>query len=236
MSILRTFNWEGAEAGVAEFDVFGPVAFALKAVQLPPDLAERSFRIDMQKAPKQLAKLTEQDLANLSSLNERIKEFVQRNRERIETCTKRLKLPEAIINRAGDNWVPLFAMANALGGEWLQRVHTAALEYEKHNPTQDRGILLLSNIKTIMDAGSKTFFSSQVLCTALNNREDWSWGEYAYGDGLSVHKLAGMLRAFGIKPRQERTDGTSKVRGYDRCDFVKAWQAYGIQAEHDALG
>jgi hypothetical protein len=171
----------------------------------------------------------------------RIKEFVQRNRERIETCAKRLKLPEAIINRAGDNWVPLFAMANAVGGEWLQRVHTAALDYEKHNPTQDRGMLLLSNLKTIIESTSKNFYSSQELCAALTAREDWQWGEYGYGRALTTHGLAKLLRPFGIYPNQERmaekqAPGRPRLRGYDRMDFEKAWQAYGIQGEHEALG
>jgi hypothetical protein len=168
-------------------------------------------------------------------VNERIKEFVQRNRERIETCTKRLKLPEAIINRAGDNWVPLLAMANAVGGEWPQRVHTAALDYEKHNPTQDRGIVLLSNLRTIIESASKHFFSSQELCAALTAREDWQWGEYGYGKGLSTHSLARLLRPFSIYPKQERMAGAqtgrAKLRGYDRSDFEKAWQAYGIRGE-----
>ena len=154
---------------------------------------------------------------------------------------KHVRLPEAIINRAGDNWVPLFTIANVVGGEWPRRVRAAALDYEKYNPTQDRGILLLSNLKTIIDSTSKDFYSSQELCTALTAREDWQWGEYGYGGGITSHALARLLRPFSIYPKQERmaekqAPGRPRLRGYDRMDFEKAWQAYGIQGEHEGLG
>jgi hypothetical protein len=232
VTVPRTVG-EGEDAHVVRFDVFGPVAFALKGVQLPADLADRSFRIDMQKSRVQLEKLTRQDLSSLTNLGDRIKAFVQGNWKRIEACAKGVKLPEAIINRAGDNWVPLFAIAETVGGEWPERVARAALDYEHHHSSTDKGIILLSNIKTIMESSPKAFFPSQELCSALIKREDWPWGEYAYGRGLTTHRLAKMLKPFGIFPRQEKMAGTIKARGYHKGDFEKAWQTYNIQSEPD---
>ncbi len=192
----------------------------------------------MQKSPKQLAKLDQTNLAQLEALHNRIIKWTRRNRQRIEARAQQTRLPEQIINRAGDNWVPLFAVADAVGGDWSERVTAAALEYEHAYSSMDRGILLLNNLKTIMNSAPKTFFSSQELLTALNEREDWSWGEYGYGKGLSTHALARYLRGFGVCPRQERIANASasvrtKVRGYDKRDLEPVWKGYGIQAEAD---
>jgi hypothetical protein len=227
---------EGEEAHVVEFDVFGPVGFALKGMQLPADLADRSFRINMQRSPVPVEKLTQQYLLGLQGLKKRISEWTQRNRQRIETRAQHTTLPQQIVNRAGDNWAPLFAVAEAVAGEWPKRVAAAALEYEHNYSSVDRGILLLSNLRTVMEGASKTFFSSQELCEALNGREDWRWGEYGYGKGLGVHALARLLDPFRVKPKQQRITKNgiargTKVRGYDKRDLEPVWEAYGIEAE-----
>jgi hypothetical protein len=175
-------------------------------------------------------------MPRLNTLGARIVEWVKRKRKAIEDCRDRCDLPEQIINRAGDNWLPLFAIAEAAGGDWPRRATDAALDYDKHNPSQDRGILLLGNLKTIMERTSKTFFSSSELWAALNDREDWAWGEYACGDGLNAHKLANLLKPFGIVPRQQRMTGSAKLRGYHKRDFETAWHTYDIQAEDEASG
>src|SRR5262249_22221530 len=48
----------GEEFEVKTYDVFGPVAFALKGMELPADLASRSIRVNMQRAPRQMEKFT----------------------------------------------------------------------------------------------------------------------------------------------------------------------------------
>jgi hypothetical protein len=224
---------EGAEAHVEHFDVFGPVAFALKRKELPADLAERSLRVDMQKSPMQLPKLAQADLLSLNSLGTRVAEFAARNRKLIQEAALQPNVPATIINRAGDNWVPLFAIAQAAGEDWPQRVTAAAMDYEKQNASTDSGVLLLRNLKMTIESNSKTFFSSQELCDTLNDREDWPWGEYSHGNGLTPHALARLLKPFGISPAQEKLsgEGKSKVRGYHRHDFEKVWEAYGIQIE-----
>jgi len=234
-TVPRTMG-EGEEAHVVDFNVFGPVAFALKGMQLPPDLAERSLQINMQKSLMRLEKLTPDILPSFDILGKRIAGWAKQHRNQIADRARQTTLPEAVINRAGDNWVPLFAIAEAVGGDWQQRVTAAMLDYEKNNASMDRGVLLLSNLKTLMENNPKPFFSSQELWSALNDREDWAWGDYAYGSGLNAHKLAKLLKGFGIKPRQEKLlktegGGKTKVRGYYRRDFEKVWEAYGIQSE-----
>ncbi len=233
VSVPRTVG-EGEEAHVVDFDVFGPVAFALKQKQLPADLAERSFQIKMQRSLMQLEKLTPVKVQEIEKIAPRISDWAKQNRVVIERGAETSTLPEEIINRAGDNWVPLFAVAEAAGGDWPQRVASAALEYEKQNAPLDRGISLLSNLKTIVENASKAFFSSDELLSTLNEREDWPWGEYAHGNGLNAHALARMLKGFGISPEQQRLTGTDtramgKVRGYHKRDFERAWRAFGIE-------
>lgn len=226
---------EGAEMQVQEFDVFGPVAFALKARELPADLADRSFKVTMQRSPIHKARLTDDHLKNLQWLNEQANEWVTRNKDRIAYFARELVLPNAITNRAGDNWLPLFTIAAAVGGVWPQRVTAAASDYEKNNPTLDKGMQLLTHIKGILESKKEDFIASEELRNALIEREDWPWGEYGYGKGLSVHRLAALLKPFGIAPRQRKLHGvsgnlTTKTRGYDTRDFESAWKAYGIDA------
>jgi hypothetical protein len=39
-----------------------------------------------------------------------------------------VRLPEALFNRAGDNWGPLFRIAQAIGGHWSKTIERAALK------------------------------------------------------------------------------------------------------------
>jgi hypothetical protein len=137
----------------------------------------------------------------------RIKEFVQRNRERIETCAKRLKLPEAIINRAGDNWVPLFAMANAVGGEWLQRVHTAALDYEKHNPTQDRGMAFAEQSQDDYREHFKEFLFVTRALRRSHRARGLAVGRIWIREGIDYARIGEVAEALRHLPKPRKDGG-----------------------------
>jgi hypothetical protein len=61
------------------------------------------------------------------------------------------------------------------------------------------------------------------LIEALESRSDNPWAEPEHK--LTPRKLAGMLRPFGIEPRQVRI-GSLSSKGYQRTDFEPAFSRY----------
>jgi Protein of unknown function (DUF3631) len=219
----------GEEFEVKTYDVFGPVAFALKGMELPADLASRSIRVNMQRAPRQMEKFTPTLERTLEQYRVEFEDWADR-----ATCEANgLKMPTGLINRGADNWRPLLAVAHAVGGDWHERIMEAATAYQVNHQDTDRNMMLLEHLKAIWPEGEE-FAWSEKLVSALNDNEEWPWGEYGK-DGLTPHALAKKLKHFEITPQQRRlssrvsgSTASTKARGYRRTDFEKVWTAYGV--------
>lgn len=78
-------------------------------------------------------------------------------------------LPEALHDRAQDNWRALIAIADAAGGEWPERARAAALALSGADATEDksRGVMLLSDIRAVFRDRGCTRIASSDLSGAL---------------------------------------------------------------------
>jgi putative DNA primase/helicase len=141
--------------------------------------------------------------------------------------TPDVALPDDLDDRAQDNWEPLFAIADVIGGDWPDRARTAALALSgptSRPPDASLGLRLLSTIRSLLEekfAGQRTVFTEHLLLhlaplDAFKSRA---------GKSIDSTGLADVLRPFKIAPGTVR-QGEQNRKGYYRADFEDAFERY----------
>jgi hypothetical protein len=135
-------------------------------------------------------------------------------------------LPEALNDRAQDNWEHLFAIADIAGGHWPDKAKQAALSLsgvENEEPSQNTA--LLSDIRDVFDATEDPYMRSADLVAALVAMPERPWGECNHGKALTQNGLARKLRGFKITPKMVGPK-EKRVSGYDPQSFADAFNRY----------
>jgi hypothetical protein len=129
-------------------------------------------------------------------------------------------------DRAADTWEPLIIVADHAGGTWSDRARFAALtmtaEATQTGEMSDR-LRLLTNCRDAF--GDATGLPTSELLARLRADEESPWREYG-PNGLTAMKLGSLLREYGIRSANIRWPGGGQSKGYQRADFVDAWQRY----------
>jgi hypothetical protein len=133
-------------------------------------------------------------------------------------------LPAAIADRDADVWEPLITCAALVGGEWPSRARSAAVALLKvaHDAEPSLGLRLLEDMREVF--GGNTAMTTASILEKLIAMEEAPWGDIK-GKPLDPRLLARLLKQYDIKPKVMRT-GSATVRGYDREDFVEAFECY----------
>ena len=133
-------------------------------------------------------------------------------------------VPDGLYNRAADNWRPLLAVADAIGGRWPEQARAIASSMIKDdsNSYGSLGVQLLRDIRTVFSAKGSGSIWSNNLANALRCMPDRPWAELR-GTGLTPNTLARRLEGFGILPRQVRI-GDKNNRGYRAEQFTDAFE------------
>ena len=130
-----------------------------------------------------------------------------------------------------DVWEPLLAIADLAGGDWPDRARAAALALSAGVKVEDTslGVILLKDIRSILDSNGQDRIHTADLLTALNAMDESPWGDLSsggsMGKGLNSRRLAKELKPYGIKPKDVRDDGKVQ-KGYYRDDFMDSWSRY----------
>ena len=135
-------------------------------------------------------------------------------------------LPEALNDRAQDNWEHLFAIADIAGSGWPDKAKQAALSLsgvEAEEPSQNTA--LLSDIRDVFDATDDPYMRSADLVAALVAMPERPWGECNHGKALTQNGLARKLRGFKITPKMVGPK-EKRVSGYDTQSFADAFNRY----------
>jgi putative DNA primase/helicase len=142
-------------------------------------------------------------------------------------------IPVALHDRAADNWRPLLAIADEVGGAWPTRARDAAvwLQATVSAESVDHGVLLLKDMRDIFreHAGAGTphagRLASEFLVNRLGEMEERPWPEWRWKQPMTVTQLAEALQPFGIGPKKMRI-GQRTVRGYNAAWFEDAFARY----------
>ena len=138
------------------------------------------------------------------------------------------EVPSGLHDRAVDNWRPLFALSEAVGGEWPSRARDAAQALAGVDQEDAIGVQLLWDIKEIFS--DEEVMSSSAIISALVALDDRPWTTWSRQDKpLTTHGLARLLRKFHIVPAGNMRVGDKVRRSYQRAAFEDSWARYPLQ-------
>jgi putative DNA primase/helicase len=202
-------RWDARAKSVVPYSTFSACAISLIG-NLPSTLQDRSIRVRLRR------RKPEEKTASLragvsSKLPGRCARWA------LDNCYSLADpaIPEQLFNRVEDNWRPLLAIADVIGGPWPERLRAIAVKIAELEAGEDQtlGTQLLHDIKDTL--GSRDWITSNALIIGLVGR---AWI-------MNGKKLAVMLKPYGVEPRQVRR-GDRIERGYLAADFEDAFARY----------
>jgi Protein of unknown function (DUF3631) len=229
-TVLRVL---GEKLELREFAIFGAVAFARNG-RLPDDLEQRSIIIEMQRrlAHEPLAELRDDRCESLLRIARMCARWAEDNATLVGDFDPEMGL---MINRNADNWRPLFAIADLVGGDWPDRIRAAATALAPRE-SEAVGPMLLADIwTTFEEKAALDRLASVEICETLAAMEGRPWAEWKASKGaspkpLTPNQLARLLKPFGIAPTGTIRVGNRTAKGYYRHQFVEAWDRYRDEA------
>ena len=220
--VIRTV---GDDHEPRRFSTWAALAVALIG-KLAPTLASRSIHIEMQRL----------------GVGEKVEPFRPDISDRYDTMKRKASrwaadnlatlhaadpaLPEGFGSRRADNWRPLLAIADCVGGDWPVVAREAALTLDQPDAGQTFPAMLLADIRDLFTQRKTDRLSSKEVADALAGLEDRPWPEFSKsGKAITVNKVASLLKSFNIGPRSVR-DGSDTFKGYLLRDFDDAFSRY----------
>ena len=135
-------------------------------------------------------------------------------------------LPDALSDRAQDNWEPLLAIAECAGPEWVRRATAAALKLSGDaSEAVSTGNELLADIRQAFESKQVEKIRTADLIAALVDDDEQGWATYNRGKPITPRQLAKLLAGYGIRPKTVRF-GPHTPKGYERSQFADAFDRY----------
>jgi hypothetical protein len=218
--IIRTV---GDDYEPRQFSTWAPAAIAMIG-QLPATLDDRSVRIRLRRRkPSERIDGFRSDRADhLKELARKAARWTADNAAEFASADPDMG---ALLNRAADNWRPLFALADAAGSEWSTLVRQVAQGTEAAREDQSVTIKLLSDIRETILSRPGDRIGSTELTSLLGLMEGRPRAEWRNGKPMTAAALARVLTPFGIIPTTMR-DGPNTFKGYRYSDFDDAFSSY----------
>jgi hypothetical protein len=129
-------------------------------------------------------------------------------------------------DRLADTWEPMVAVADLAGGQWpaLARDAIVTLDAGRDSATElSLRVRLLVDVREAF--GPAPALPSGILVERLRGDAEAPWADLS-GTGLTVRRLANMLRDYDIAPANRRWADGTQSKGYARADFEDAWTRY----------
>lgn len=222
--VIRT---EGDDHTPKRFSTFG--AKALSGIgHLSDTIMDRAVVLELRRklSHENVDRLRHAEFDLFLTLKQKLARFAV---DYIEAVRKsRPTLPEALNDRAMDNWEGLLAIADVAGGDWPSRAREASLiisgeKIQDENLT--KGVELLKNIKEFFDEKGITRSSSAELREWLCEDDEKRWSTYNRGKEISPMQIAKILKNYGIKSKDIRT-GYRVLKGFEIDQFSDAFHRY----------
>ncbi len=219
--VMRTV---GEDHEPRQFSTFSPAAIAMIG-QLPDTLYDRSVVISLRRRkPTETVQSFRSDRAeDLLILARKMARWAQDHQIRIANSDPDMG---ELANRFADNWRPLFAIADEVGGDWPARVRKIANDADAARIEQSVNVLLLTDIRSIFDEREADRVSSAELVACLTSLDGRPWGEWRNGKAITQNGLARLLGKFQILSGTIRLDGGQTAKGYKRVDFEDVFSRY----------
>lgn len=202
-------------------------AWGAKAIagigQLADTLMDRSIALELRrKLPTEsVDKLRHAEPGLFDGLRSKLARWADDNAEAVRLA--RPALPEALHDRAADNWEPLFQIAEVAAAQWPTLAVAAALKLSgQAEQGQSTGTQLLADIQEVIEAKAVLRIFSADLLAALCEDEEKPWATCNGGKRMSLRQLSERLQEYGIKSAQVRI-GLESKKGFHVEQFRDAF-------------
>ena len=214
---------EGDNHEPVKFSTWGPKAIGMIGT-LPDTLEDRSIVIQLaRKMPSEKIIKTGLDFAeSCIDIRSKCSRWAIDNLARLKSIS--VSVPTSGSDRADDNWYPLFAIANVIGGDWPEKVAKAMPQLVSASDDAI-GTKLLADIRDIFNEQSAERMFSKDLVARLNELTESPWGDWKKGTGLTPNGLSRLLKPFGVKSKDMRIDD-DRLKGYTLQSFQDALSRY----------
>jgi len=206
------------------FSTWTPKAIAAIG-ELADTVRDRAVILQLQRKPRtaKVARLRKRDCDEFALLRRKAARWAVDNFDKLRDPDP--KIPDALDDRAADNWRPLLAIADLAGDAWPRWAREAAclLSGKGHEATSI-GVELLADIYRAF--GDEPALRSIDLVARLAADPERPWVEWKNGKPITQRQLADLLGPFGITSETVHIAGLKDAMGYKRVRFEEPWGAY----------
>ncbi len=208
-----------------QFCTWGAKAIA-SIGHLADTLTDRSVPLKLRrKLPhERVGKIRHADPHTFDQLRAKLARWADDNA--VEVQAARPALPEALHDRAADNWEPLLQIAEVAGGAWPDLAREAALKLSGDvEESPSTGVALLADIKTVFDKRKVSRISMADLLADLLADEEAPWRTWNRGREMTTRQLGKKLADYGIKSKPVKI-GYVSPKGFMVDQFSDAFARY----------
>lgn len=202
---------------------------------LADTLMDRAIVLELRRKlqHEKVERLRHSDIWTFNRLASKLARYAHDNGQAIEKM--RPTLPDALNDRAQDNWEPLLAIADYVGGNWPELARDAALGISGiEHDTGSLSTELLMDIKEVFENKGCARISTADLIDELIVDDMKPWATYSKGKPMTPRQLARRLGEYGIKPQTIRMAGRTP-KGFMRDSFDDAFERYIPSADPSHL-
>jgi len=207
------------------FNVWG--AKALSGIgHLPETIMDRAIVLALRRKTdsEKVERLRHAEPDLFSKLVSQLARFADDNRTALRQA--RPELPNALNDRAQDNWESLLAIAQLAGPAWFGRATAAALKLSGSNEESlSIGVELLADIKEIFELKRCDKIRSADLIEALCEDDEKPWLTYNKGKPIAFRQVSKRLKDYGIQSKGIRL-GNQTPKGFELWQFTDAFTRY----------
>jgi putative DNA primase/helicase len=221
--VIRNVEVEG-EHKPKRFSTWAPKAIATIRA-LADTLEDRAIVVQLQRKARsaRVERLRKRDSEAFVTLRRKAARWSEDNF--LDLTDPDPNIPDALNDRAADNWRPLLAIADLAGDDWPSRARDAAciLSGEGHD-APSISVELLTDCHRAF--GDDDAIRSVDLCKELAVDPERPWVEWRNGKPITPKQLGYLLRPFNIISETVRIPGLDDAKGYLRSRFEDAWERY----------
>ncbi len=222
--VIRSVETDG-DHKPKRFSTWTPKAIAAIG-ELADTLRDRAIILQLQRKPRKakVVRLRKRDCDDFALLRRKAARWATDNFDRL--CDPDPEIPDALDDRAADNWRPLLAIADLAGDTWPRRAREAAclLSGEGHD-TPSINVQLLADIRRAFGEDAAALRSVDLVAELIADPER-PWVEWKRGKPLTPKQLAGLLAPFGITSETVSIPDLADAKGYKRIRFQGPWDIY----------
>lgn len=221
-----TIRCEGDDHTPKKFNTWGAKALA-SIGHVADTLMDRAIVLELRRklAHEEVDRIRYAEPGLFDDLRAKLTRFADDYSDKVRKA--RPPLPNALNDRAQDNWESLLAIAMTASNAWLKIGTTAALKLSgSESANQTIGIELLSDIKEIFEEKQVDRISTAELIKALCVDDEKPWATFNKGFPIKPRQLATKLKGYGIHSKSIRIGTYATPKGYERNQFKDAFIRY----------